>query len=162
MPVAWFIVPYKTDPEKPRTKYCAIDDFTAQIKASGGAWSEVEVLGNRAIAKVRAPGSVLAALANVTGFKLLPKARLDDELWDLSPTVKAAIKDELLDAGYSLSEITTRFDRDLGNYTLRDVLRFMATRRLKQRYDEQSQTIVLDGPPQACESIDKLDRYIKG
>ena len=56
MPTAWYIIPYRRRPARRRpTRYVAIDDHTAQIRDYGGTWSEVEVLGDRAIVKVRAP-----------------------------------------------------------------------------------------------------------
>lgn len=154
--IGWYIVPYKQRlGQHWPTRYCAMDDYTEEIVESGGWWSETEVLGDRAIVKVRARRAVLNALDVV--FKRLPKSRLDDSLADLSSKVKQAIKSELLDMGYSVSEILERLPGDLGDYTLRGVLRFMARRRLKPRYDSETDMIVLDGPVQECRSVESVD-----
>jgi hypothetical protein len=132
-----------------------MDDYTAQIRAAGGHWSETEILGNRAIVKVRATTAVLQALAAV--FKRLPKDRLDDPLSGLSNAAKVALRNELQDQGYTLAEIQARLGSDLGAYTLRDVLHFMASRRRKPRYDVQADEIVLDGAiviPRSIEAVD--------
>lgn len=158
MAIGWYVVPYKRrlDAERP-TRYCSMDDHTATILAAGGAWSETEVLGDRAIVKVRATPAVLTGLNGVAGFIRLPKDILDDSLASLSAGVKTAIRNELQSAGYTLAEIQARFGTDLGQYTLRDVLRFFASRRLKPRYDAGTDTIILDGPEQACRDVEDVD-----
>jgi hypothetical protein len=159
MPTAWFIAPYKAKPHKwpfRWARYCTMDDYTDAIRADGGDWSEVEILGNRAIVKVRASVATLATLAGV--FKRLPKDRLDDSLADLPQAVRRALRDEALDQGYSLAEVQARFGDDLAGYRLRDVLRFMATRRRKARYDAANDLIVLDGAEVACsKTLETLD-----
>lgn len=158
MAIGWYIVPYKrrTDAATP-TRYCSMDDHTAAILAVGGAWSETEVLGDRAIVKVRATPAILSQLNGVAGFRRLPKDLLGDSLASLSAGAKTAIRNELTDAGYTLAEIQARFGSDLGQYTLRDVLRFFASRRLKPRYDAGTDTIILDGSVQVCRDIDDVD-----
>jgi hypothetical protein len=158
MPVAWYVVPYTLHPVLPRTRYPAIDDYTAQIKAAGGTWSETEILGNQCLVKVRGPVALLQALAGV--YTRLPKDQLDDSLADLSSAVRSALRDWLQDSGYSLAEIRARFGDDLGSYTLRDVLRFAASRRLKPRWDEGTGEIVLDGEAQACRPVDNVDAEV--
>ena len=71
MPTAWFICPYKRkdfgSPEANRarpTRYCAMDDFTREIRASGGDWSETEIEGDQAIVKVRATNQILGRLSS--------------------------------------------------------------------------------------------------
>lgn len=160
MAIGWYIVPYKrlTGASLPMpTRYCAMGDHTATIHAAGGAWSEVEVLGNQAIVKVRATPAVLTQLNGVAGFRRLPKDLLDDSLASLSTGVKTAIRNELTSAGYTLAEVQARFGSDIGQYTLRDVLNFFASRRLKPRYDAGTDTIILDGAEQDCKDIDELD-----
>lgn len=168
--IGWFIVPYKrrrylVEPGEPDillrpTRYCAMYDAAKQIRALGGQcqWSETEILGNRAIVKVRTSQAALDALDQL--FRRLPKDRLDDSLADLSPAVLARIRDEILDMGYPLAEIRDRFGDDLSIYTLRDVLRFMARRRLKPRYDAGSDEIVCDGAVQPVKSVENVDSRI--
>lgn len=156
MPIGWYIAPYNRRDRGDRVgRYCAMDDFTAEIYGAGGQWTETEILGNRAIVKVRATTEILQTLNGV--FKRLPKDRLDDPLSSLSNAAKTALRNELQDQGYTLAEIQARFGSDLGQFTLRDVLRFMASRRRKPRYDAGSDTIILDGeivPPRPVDDVD--------
>jgi len=63
MPIAWFLCPYKIDPGPRRdSRFCAMDDFTSVVRAGGGDWSEVEIDGNQAVARVRASAQTLADL----------------------------------------------------------------------------------------------------
>jgi len=163
MSIGWYIVPYKRDTSLPGTirRYCAMDDYTQEIIYTyGGNWTETEVLGNRAIVKVRAPAAVLTALNSVAGFKRIPKDRLDDSLVDLPTGVKQALRNELVDMGYTVAEVQERFGDDIGQYTLRDVLRFAARRRLKPRYESSTDTIYVDGIVQACRSVESIDREV--
>lgn len=159
MAVGWYIVNYERKVDQPLpTRYCAIDDYTAEIQGYGGWWTETEILGNRAIVKVRARPAVLTALNSI--FKRLPKNRLDDSLADLPPGVKQALKDELLDMGYTVAEILEHLPSDLGDYTLRDVLRFAARRRLKPRYNPETDTIICDGIEQTCRALESVDAEV--
>lgn len=159
MPIAWFIVPYKRHPHRPRTRYPAIDDYTEIIRAHGGDWRETEILGNRALVKVRAPQTVLNTLAAFSDFKHIPKARLNEPLSDLSPAVLNALRDELLDQGYTMQQLRSRFGSppDLTQYSLGDVLRFMASQRRKPRYDRETDTIIVDGDIQTPKPVDVVD-----
>lgn len=157
MPVAWYIIPYVRVTPAPgllaaRAVALVVDAPTFKN------WREVECLGNRAIVKVNASASVLSQLD--AAYKRIPKNALDDSLADLSNAAKTALRDELLDMGYTLQEVQNRFGNDLGAYTLRDVLRFMASRRRKPRYDSGTDTIVLDGEEVPGEDIDALDRIV--
>ena len=162
MPVAWFVVPYKRHPLIPRARYPLIDDYTDGIRAHGGQWRETEILGDRALVKVRAPLMVLDALAADPGIKRIPKKRLDDALSDLPQQAIIALRDELLDQGYTMAQIRERFGDqvDLSEYTLGDVLRFMASRRRTPRYIEEQDVIVLDGQIVAPESVDLVDSQV--
>jgi len=161
MAVAWFIIPYKRDPNVLATRYPAIDDHTAEIESYGGRWSETEVLGNFCIVKVRAPVAVLNALAAIDGYRRLPKDRLDDPLSDLSVQVLKQIRNELEDMGYPLAEIKDRFGNDLSIYTLRDILKFATRRRLKPRYNASTDEIILDGPVQPVKPLELVDTEIE-
>ena len=156
MPIGWFIVPYKRRIGHPRPiRYCAIDDESSQIHSDGGEWAEVEVLGDQAVVKVRASAATFVSLA--TKYKQLPE---DGSLSNLSPGQKIDLRNELVDAGYGMAEIQASFGNNMSDYTLQDVLHFMASRRLKPRYDPLTDEIVLDGPEQGCGSLDDLDRKV--
>lgn len=164
MSIGWYIVPYirDTDPGCPGpTRMCEIEIYRQQIIDAGGAYSITEVLGNRGVVKIKASDGVLNAIAAV--FQRMPKNVLTDSLSDLSIAAKTKIKNELLDMGYSLSEIKTKFgpNVDLGSYTLKDVLKFMAKRRLKPRYIIATDEILVDGIVQGCTPIEFVDSKVQ-
>ena len=157
MALAWFLCSYKRrDRGSLPGRYCAMDDFTPQIRADGGRWSETEILGDRAIVKVQALVVTLTAIAATAGFRRIPLDRLDDPLSSLRPAQRTAIRNEITDAGYTLAELNAAIP-DLASATLGQVLRFMARRRLKPRYDVGTDAIVLDGPVQVCRTIESVD-----
>lgn len=162
--IGWYIVSYKiAEPPysgAPRNmRYCAMDDYTSVIYGEGGQWTETEILGDRAIVKVRASSTTLTMLNGV--YKRLPKDRLDDSLSSLSTTAKQALKSEALDMGYTIEELQEKFPNDLGTYTLREVLKFFATRRLKPRYDSNTDTIYIDGIVQTCRLLDSVNAEVQ-
>ena len=157
MPIGWFLCPYQRRLAALHpTRYCAMDDFTSLIEADGGTWREAEVLGDRAMVKVRASAATLAIINGAAGFRKIPLAVLDDSLASLTEGQRTAIKNEILDAGYSLAELNAAHP-DLSATTLRQILQFLTRRRLTPRYDQPTDTIVCDGPLQPCTSPDELD-----
>jgi hypothetical protein len=159
--IAWYIAPYKRDLRVNGfpTRYCAMNDYTQQIIYTDcGKWVETEVLGNRCIVKVKAEESTLLTLNGV--FKRIPKDLLDDSLSDLSASVKTGLRNEVLDMGYTLSEINNKLPNPLGTYTLRDVLKFMATKKYEVRYDADKDEIVCDGKECQCRSIESIDEAV--
>jgi len=160
MPIAYFIAPYARKTLSNRVaRYVIVDDLTSQILADGGNWSEVEVLGNQAIVKVNASSATLTLINALTGVTRVPLSRLDDPLSSLTAGQRSAIRTLIINAGYTATEVDTRFP-NLAQVTIGDALRFLATRRLKPRYDAGSDTIILDGDVQACESVDRLDARV--
>jgi hypothetical protein len=162
MPIAWYLCPYnaRTTRRTNDSRYCAMQDFDAQIVADGGAWVETEVLGNHALVKVRAASSTLTTINAAAGFTRLPKDALNMPLSDLANPQKAALRDKALALGYTMDEITARFGNDLGAYTLGDVARFIATRRITARYDAALQNFVFDGAQVTPRSVDEVDGTI--
>jgi len=156
--LGFFLVPYRHRPLCGRLgRVCGMVDFDAQIRADGGAWREVEILGDRAIVKVRATAATLDAIAAVTGVQRIPLERLDDSLSTLPRPQLNTIRKAILECGYTTEELNARLP-DLSVVTLRDVLRFLATRRLKPRYTDATRTaIVCDGPVLSCGSVEALD-----
>lgn len=152
MAAGWFISSYDQLFGKApgrRTKRCiispAVNRYIVQIKADGGWWSAIEILGERCLVKVKASITTLQTIAADSDIKRLPKNHLNDSLSDLSTNVKQAIKTEILAMGYTMAEVQARFPNDLRTYTLRDVLKFVATRRKIRRYDPVSNATVWDG-----------------
>lgn len=62
--IAWFLCPYKRDPEIPRTRYCAFEDYFGQLQADGATWRTLEIDGNRALVKVNASNRMLNRIQN--------------------------------------------------------------------------------------------------
>lgn len=148
MPIAWFICPYKRrNPGKtPPQRYCAMDDFTTQIIIDGGIWDETEILGNHAIVKVRAASGTLITINATSGFLRVPNhVNLADTLGDLTTNQRDAILAKLLALGYTQAEIDEALPTNWASVTLEQILRFAATRRLKPRYDSNTDTIICDG-----------------
>lgn len=162
MAIGWYIIPYERYyppyADIPM-RHCAINNYKTEIWAAGGKWYSTEILGNRGIVKVSAPVGILSLLDSK--YKRIPKDRLDDSLSDLPTAVKIALKNEILDMGYTFVQVLARFGDDIGQYTLRQVLKFMATYRLKPRYDSDTDTIVMDGIVQKCSSIEFADKKVQ-
>jgi hypothetical protein len=140
--------------------------YDSSISAENGAWQYTEVLGNQAIVKVRASAGLLTTIANDAlgmGITRLPLAQLSASLASLTAAQRAAIRDRLEAAGYTVAEISARFpNQDLTTVTLGDVLRFLAQRRRKPRWTDGTRTaVVLDGqavPP--GKTVDELDSEV--
>lgn len=158
--IAWFVVPYTYIMRGRRhIRYPAIDDYTQQIRAEEGRWAETEVLGDQCLVKVRASAETLTELSKV--YERMPAANIDDSLSATSIAEREQLLAICLDAGYSQAEIDKELENDLAVKTMGDVLRFLATRRLKPRYDAETEEIVLDGPEQRCKSIESVDAEVR-
>jgi hypothetical protein len=158
---AWLIARYTlkdigmADP----ARVCPVDNYTAQILADGGNWSESEVLGDRAVVKVKAQTATLTTIAADPLINRLPLNALTARLSSLNNNQRSALQTALLDMGYSQAEITARFP-DLKAISLGDLLGFAASRRLKPRRDGTG-AIVFDGPAQSCRPIDDVDAVVQ-
>ncbi len=130
MPIAFYIVPYVQRPILSTVyyeRYLAIADIAEIIR-----WRECEVRGNRAVVKVNAPDIVLTTLNSL--YKRLPVNHLDDTLARLTTAQKNAIRNELLDEGFTAQDLTDNFPNGVGGYTLRQVLIFTARHRRLWRF----------------------------
>lgn len=164
MALAWYLAPYKrrNPGALPPERYCAMDDFTAQIRADGGDWAETEILGQAAIVKVRASAGTLIAIAQAPGFTRIPNHfDLDDTLGDLTGAQRQAIRDKALQLGYTAQEISDALPQNWQAVTLRQVLRFLAKRRLRPRYDEGTDTVVCDGAEQPVRPVESVDAQVR-
>lgn len=158
MAVGWFLVPYVTEVGGigRATRVLDIDRFTPQITAAGGSWAEIEVLGNHALVKVRRlTEDQIAPLGQI--YTRLPNLPLNTLLSELTLAQRTAIRNRVEALGYTAQEITAALGADLGQITLRQLLRFIASRRRKPRFDQPSQTVVFDGPDVVPESPDLLE-----
>lgn len=167
MPIAWFACTYKRrDFGESPGRYCAMDDFTSQILADGGSWDETEILGGYAIVKVNASDPTLTAIANTNGFWGVPRrwVSLTGSLSDMTNGERNQIASLVLSLGYTQSEIDSAMGSTLNawqTHTLFDLLNMMATRRLKPRYDSNTDQIILDGPEQPVKSITVVDSRVR-
>lgn len=163
--MAWFICPMREKPNPdypvPVSRYCAMDDFTVLIRADGGEWSETEVLGNAAIVKVRANAATLTAIGAAVGFQRIPIDVLTQLLSTLSGAQRTAIRNRILAMGYTDAEITAALGANIGQRTLAQVLRFVATKRLRPRWDAVNQLIVVDGPVEIPRAVDAVDAAVQ-
>lgn len=164
MALAWFVVPYarRNPGQVPPKRYCAIDDFTAQIRADGGDWSEIEILGSAAIVKVRASAGTLTTIGGAAGFLRFPNhVNLSDTLGDLTANQRQAIINEALSLGYSQAEIDAALPANWQAVTLRQVLNFFRTRRLRPRYVAATDAIVCDGQQDPVKPLDVVDAAVQ-
>lgn len=133
-----------------------MNDFNTQIFGDGGAWEEIEVGANFALVKVSASATTLSTIANT--FIRIPVSQLDTSLSLLTNAQKNTIKNKILEMGYTSQEITNALGSNMGTKTLRELLRFIATRRVKPRFDSVSKQIVFDGevviPGKTVEEVD--------
>jgi hypothetical protein len=164
MTIAWFICQYKqkTGSGGRLIRYCAMDDFNPLIiDQDKGGWADTEVLGSYSIAKVAATDETLAKIADTAGFQRIPRAtKLDQLLSTLTLAQRKAIRNIVLNMGYTGADIDSALP-DLANVTLGQVLRFMAQRRLKARWDDVAGQIVMDGDYQTCKPIESVDDEVE-
>lgn len=167
MAIGWFIIPYQVVFEDNNFVYRRVQicEDTAANPTIPIKWKGCEILGNRSIVKVKASDGVLDALT--AKYQRLPKNILTASLSDLTAAAKTKIKDELLDMGYSFVEIKEKFgdNINLENYTLKDVLVFMARRCRKPRNVMNGNIIVdivTDGEVRPCpKTVEFLDTEVQ-
>jgi hypothetical protein len=141
-----------------------MNNFTAQIKAEGGAWSETEVLGNVALVKVRASDTLLSLINAEVGFlRITNHYVLSDSLSDMGAAVRNGIQTRLLGLGYTQAEINAALGSNLAGWrsrTFLDLLRFIATRRIKPRWDSVLGQIVFDGITHTPKLVTLVDQEV--
>jgi hypothetical protein len=159
MAIGWFLVPYVRDVNRPAgmgpARYCSIADQQALIDADGGKWAESEVLGNVALVKVRASNATLTTLDNL--YFRLPNISLDTLLSGLTTTQRNQLRAKVEELGYTQEEIQSALGTNLGQRSLRQVLKFVTGKRRKVRFDQLQNDFVFDGPivtPRPLEEVD--------
>lgn len=163
--LSWFFVPFKRDTTREAatgriTRYPAIFDFNAQIEADGGKVSQpLECLGNYAVVKVNASAATLQAINAAPGIVRVPIGALDNTLDTLTLAQRQQLRTFLGNLGYTAGEIQAKFGggADLSGFTVGDVLRFALTRRLRPRYDQATDTVILDGPQDLITPVEVAD-----
>lgn len=162
MATSWFITPVnRRDVAGRATIYIAMDDFTEQIRADSGDWNGIYVgpLHNRALCKVKASSSTLAAIAATPDYLRIPIANLDTTLASLTSAQRTAIRSALANMGYRAADVTATFP-SLGAVTLRQVLRFIASERSAIRYDVATDSYIADGPSAPADPPEAVDEMV--
>ncbi len=126
MAIAWFTVPYVpaiiTAGERPGRELLLLQQHDLRAQ-----WSEVEILGNRAIVKMEAAPTVLLAVAALPGVYRFPFRYLKEPVSSEPLAVRLLLRQEMLDQGYTNEQINGRFGRGFEGATFRDVLLFMCS-----------------------------------
>ena len=154
LPTSWYISAYKRKLLEfeqitgSPCRYVALYDYIDVIRADGGKAQEIEILGNRALVKVKASESTLQLLENE--YVRLPLSDLDDSLSSLTDKEIAGLRDELMAMGYDTQEIEETVGADLRLITLKDYLEMTVKRRRKPRYDPEKDEIICDGDVRPC------------
>lgn len=144
MPVGWFFAPGKKRTNLARHSwYCAMDDFSSQVRAAGGDWYAIEVLGGDYIVKARATDALLTTIGATTGFLLLPFTSLNQSLSILTTQQRNVLTTRMQTQGYSAAEVSAA----LGDFsgTFGQLLDFEGTRAFKARYTAGTDTFTFDG-----------------
>lgn len=160
----WFLGPYThlgvVNTVRPGVpgRMAAITEYDALIRGDNGNYVYTECLGDCWVAGVRCDtAQTLTTLAADARFDRLPKALLDSTLADLTAAQKTALRNRVLALGYTPAEVNARFGADIGAFTLRQVVAFVLTRRLRPRLDVDGQTIILDGQAEVCETPETIE-----
>lgn len=169
MTIAWILCPYKVRPSNnPHfrfIRYAAMDDFTPLIQVGGGAWAEVEVLGNVALCKVNTTDANLTTILATADFQRIPVGlRLTDSLATLTAGQRNAILTRLQAMGYTVTEITNALGGNLANWrtrTLGDLLRFISRRRFKPASMDVNGNVTFSTEEVVPESVDGLDEKVR-
>jgi hypothetical protein len=163
--IGWYIVPNATkasdrDPAI-RSVYCAVSDYTTQIRADGGDWSNTEVLGGYNIVKVKASDTTLTMLDGL--FLRVPVALLDNTLASLTAAQKNRVHDTLNTMGYSDADITAVLGNfnNIGQKTLRQLFNFVASKRQVARYNAAIDSVVYDGAIVVPTPVDAIDAAVQ-
>lgn len=169
MALAWFICGYDlvdghNGPNSRRS--CMMNNFNSSIFTDGGTWSESEVLGGFAVVKVRASVTTLDAIGGTTGFVRIPNnwVDLNTIISSLTSGQRNILLNLITTMGYTATEINDVLGSNLAGWrskTLGQVLRFIAQRKRKPRWDNVQHQIILDGVLLTCTSIDEVDARVQ-
>jgi hypothetical protein len=163
MPIAWFVCGFWTQvksyvgPLKAIREPTIIKNFAKTVQDEGGKMAYTEVLGDTAVFKVMANQATLDAIAVSSGVFKFPLNILNGTLVSLTTAQRTAIRNRLIQMGYPDIEITADLGSNIRTKTLGDILRFAAKRRLKPRWDADTQSVKIDGTVQECTPISYVD-----
>lgn len=145
----WFLCKYLQDPTLPRVPpafYPAFALYNEDIQREGGTW-KMEHVGNIwCLIKARISDTLAQTIGLDINCRRIPMNILDRPLSDLNNAQRNGLRDLAVEMGYTLEEIRSALGNNLANVTLRQLLRFLASRRIKARWDAASSQLVFDGP----------------
>lgn len=157
--MAWFIVPYQTDPNAypvidPDTglehwvasRTLAINaDLPYRVGEDNDLFMEIEVRGNRAV--VRVEGKLLKVL-DLTGKYY----RLPDFLSDtLDKGDMLNLRLQMLDMGFTDEDIDTAFPEGLAAVNLKDFINFTQSNLREMKYDVKTALVIESETPRGQE-----------
>lgn len=144
MAVAWFIAKFTYQITYPNwfngfaNRIDPIDE--QQLRAANARFKRLEI-SDRRIYKINATNAVLNAVEALPGVKRLPTTVLDNPLSSLTANQRQALQDELVDQGYTLADIQAQFP-NLGQATLKQVLKFMARHNVLPAFDVNTVSVI--------------------
>lgn len=144
---------------KPFVRVSAFELYYQDLVKEGAKWSYEEIAGNRCLVKAEMSDSLAQTIALDVHCMPLPLKRLDQTLGELSPQARSTLQDLAVEMGYTLTEIRNQLGNNLASVTLGQLLRFLASRRIKPRYNAEKTDVVFDGPviPLRASLVDDLD-----
>lgn len=147
---------------KPFVRVSAFELYYHDLVRDGAKWRYEEIAGNRALVRAEMSDALAQTIAMDVNCLPLPLNRLDQTLGELSPQARSTLQDLAVEMGYSLTEIRNRLGNNLANVTLGQLLRFLASRRIKPRYNADKTDVVFDGPviPLRSSLVDELEQKV--
>lgn len=145
----WFLCKYLQDPTLPRVPpafYPAFALYDEEIQREGGAWKMEHIGTNWCVIKARISDALAQTIGLDINCRRIPMTSLDRPLSDLTNAQRNGLRDLAIEMGYTLAEIRSALGNNLSNVTLRQLLTFLASRRIKARWDRSVSQVVFDGP----------------
>lgn len=133
MPSAWFLMPFKVFEQRPDRDTRALEiNFDPVVldayRTDGGEMRQIECRGNHALIKLRAfTQDTLDKVAGLPGTTRITTKQLNETLSDLTPAQKTALRNLIVGLGYALADVQAALGPDIGNRTVREVLRYIVS-----------------------------------
>jgi hypothetical protein len=115
-----------------------MDRFTPIIRADGGQWSEIEMLGNQTLVKVEASDAVLDQIAASSTYIRIPVIEHRKAWGTVEPGLKGQITSLLASAGYDIEQMPT-------SKGMKDMLISMGAKRNRMFLDKVTKEFII-GP----------------
>lgn len=147
---------------RPFVRVSAFESYHDDLTKEGAKWRYEEIAGNRCLVRAEMSDALAQTIALDVNCLPLPLKRLDQTLGELSPQARSTLQDLAVEMGYSLTEIRNRLGNNVATVTLGQLLRFLASRRIKPRYSDDKTDVVFDGPviPLRQTLVDELEQRV--